>query len=272
VTRRVALLAAALAMAGPAFAHDFWIEPSTFRPAVGSTLGVRLVVGQGFRGDALPRNPAMIARFVLVTDAGETPIGGRAADEPAGAVRIDRPGLALIGYRSLESQVSLEAAKFEAYLKEEGLESVIAARAKSADSQKPSRELFSRSAKSLVEAGDSGAAGFDRVLGLTLELVPEKNPYALKAGDALPVRLLYEGKPLSGALVVALAFDDPDAKVAERTDAGGRVVLRLSREGAWLVKAVHMVPVAGNPNADWRSIWASLTFALPGAGAAAPAP
>ena len=33
-----------------------------------------------------------------------------------------------------------------------------------------------------------------------------------------------------------------------------------------------MVPVTGNPNADWRSIWASLTFALPGAGAAAPAP
>ena len=95
--RRGALLLAALALAAPALAHDFWIEPSTFRPAVGSTLGVRLVVGQGFRGDALPRNPAMIARFVLVTDAGETPVGGRAADEPAGAVRIDQPGLGLIG-------------------------------------------------------------------------------------------------------------------------------------------------------------------------------
>jgi uncharacterized GH25 family protein len=272
VTRRVALLAAALALAAPAFAHDFWIEPSTFRPAVGSTLGVGLFVGQGFRGDALPRNPAMIARFVLVTDAGQTPIGGRAADEPAGSVRIDQPGLALIGYRSLDSQVSLEAAKFEAYLKEEGLEAVIGARAKSGDSQKPSRELFSRSAKSLVEAGGEGSVGYDRVLGLTLELVPEKNPYAMKAGDALPVRLLYEGKPLPGALVIALSHDDPETKVAQRTDADGRVTLRLAKEGAWLVKAVHMVPVTGSPNADWRSIWASLTFALPGATAAAPAP
>ena len=272
MTRRGALLVAALTLAAPAFAHDFWIEPSTFRPAVGSTLGVRLVVGQGFRGDALPRNPAMIARFVLVTDAGETPVGGRAADEPAGAVRIEQPGLGLIGYRSLESTVSLEAAKFEAYLKEEGLESVIAARAKSGDSQKPSRELFSRSAKSLIEAGGEGSGGFDRVLGLTLEIVPEKNPYAMKAGDTLPVRLLYEGKPLAGALVVALAYDDPEAKIAQRTGPDGRAALRLPKEGAWLVKAVHMVPVSGNPNADWRSIWASLTFALPGAGAAAPAP
>lgn len=272
MTRRVALLTAALALAAPAFAHDFWIEPSTFRPAVDSTLGVRLAVGQGFRGDALPRNPAMIARFVLVTDAGETPIGGRAADEPAGSVRIDQPGLALIGYRSLDSQVSLEAAKFEAYLKEEGLEAVIAARAGRGDSQKPSRELFSRSAKSLIEAGGTGAAGYDRVLGLTLELVPEKNPYALKSGDELPVRLVYEGKPLSGALVVALAYDDPETKIAQRSDASGRVRFRLPKAGAWLVKVVHMVPVTGNPNADWRSIWASLTFVLPGADAAVPAP
>jgi len=272
VTRRLIILAAALALAAPAFAHDFWIEPSTFRPAVGATLGVGLVVGQGFRGEALPRNPAMIARFVLVTDAGETPIGGRAADEPAGSVRIDQPGLALIGYRSLDSQVSLEAAKFEAYLKDEGLESVIAARAARGDSQKPSRELFSRSAKSLVQAGGSGGTGYDRVLGLTLEIVPEKNPYAMKAGDELPVRLLYEGKPLSGALVVALNYDAPESRLAQRSDANGRVSFRLPKEGGWLVKAVQMVPVTGNPNADWQSIWASLTFLLPGSGSAAPAP
>lgn len=274
MTRRIALPAAALALAlaAPAFAHDFWIEPSTFRPAVGSTLGVGLVVGQGFRGEALPRNPAMIARFVLVTDAGEKPIGGRAADEPAGSVQIDQPGLALIGYRSLDSQVSLEAAKFEAYLKDEGLESVIAARAGRGDSQKPSRELFSRSAKSLIQAGGSGATGYDRVLGLTLELVPEKNPYTMKAGDELPVRLLYEGKPLAGALVVALNYDAPDDRLARRSDANGRVSFRLPKEGGWLVKAVQMVPVTGNPNADWRSIWASLTFLLPGPGSAAPAP
>jgi hypothetical protein len=33
----------------------------------------------------------------------------------------------------------------------------------------------------------------------------------------------------------------------------------------WLVKAVHIEPVAA-PDADWESLWASLTFELPGAG------
>ena len=32
-------------------AHDFWIEPTAFRPQVGSTVGLSLRFGQGFRGD-----------------------------------------------------------------------------------------------------------------------------------------------------------------------------------------------------------------------------
>ena len=268
--RRAALAGALALSSAAALGHDFWIEPSSFRPAIGSTVGVRLVVGQKFRGDALPRNPAMISRFVLVTEAGEIPVPGRAADDPAGSVRIEQPGLGLIAYRSLESSISLEAAKFEEYLKEEGLEAVIEARARRGESAKPSKELFSRSAKSLIQASGSGTTGFDRILGLTLELVPEKNPYAMAAGDDLSVRLLFEGRPLAGALVVALPWDEPDRRVAARSDRDGRVALRLARTGVWLVKAVHMVPVAGDPNADWRSVWASLTFEVPASAPARP--
>ena len=268
---RRSLLGAALVLAAvPAFGHDFWIEPSAFRPAVGSTLAVRLVVGQRFRGDVLPRNPAMIARFVFVTDQGEIPVPGRAADDPAGSVPIERPGLGLIAFRSLESELSLEADKFDEYLKEEGLESVIAARARRGESQKPSKELYSRAAKCLVQAGGTGDSGFDRVLGLTLELVPEKNPYAMTGGGDLPVRLLFEGKPLSGALVAALPYDAPEKKLAARSDHDGRVTFHLPSGGVWLVKAVQMTPVTGDPNADWRSVWASLTFEAPAAAAPAP--
>jgi hypothetical protein len=37
----------------------------------------------------------------------------------------------------------------------------------------------------------------------------------------------------------------------------------LSKSGAWLVKAVHMVPARADAGADWESVWASLTFELP---------
>lgn len=262
--RRGALLVAAIFLAPPLLAHDFWIEPSSFRPAVGSTLAVRLVVGQKFRGDALPRNPAMIVQFVLVSDSGQMPVVGRAADEPAGSVRVEGPGLQVIGYRSSNSQLSLEPATFEDYLRAEGLELVIEARAQRGESQKPSRELFSRCAKSLILAGDSGAAGYDRTLGFTLELIAEKNPYAMKAGEELPIRILCAGEPLSGALVSALPYDEPDKKLSQRSDRNGRVTFRLPKEGVWLVKAVHMVAAPKGADADWQSLWASLTFEIPG--------
>ena len=259
---RGVLVAAALLLAAPARAHDFWIEPGSFRPAVGSSVAVRLVVGTKFRGEALPRNPASIAQFVLVSDAGLTPVLGRPGDEPAGIVRIEGPGLQVIGYHSLNSQVSLEPAKFEDYLREEGLERVIEARARRGESQKPSREVFSRCAKALLFAGDFGKASHDRVLSFTLELIAEKNPYAMKGGDELPVRIFYEGKPLAGALVAALSYDEPDRKLSRRSDANGRVRFRIPKEGVWLVKAVHMVPAAPGLDADWESLWASLTFEI----------
>ncbi|HEX5719080.1 MAG TPA: DUF4198 domain-containing protein, partial [Thermoanaerobaculia bacterium] len=105
-----------------------------------------------------------------------------------------------------------------------------------------------------------GSSGYDRELGLELELIPERDPYALKPGEALPVRLLYRGKPLDGALVVAIA--PPDARVSART-AGGRVSLALDRPGLWLIKAVHMIPAPEGSGAEWESLWASLTFELP---------
>lgn len=260
--RRGAVLVTALVAAVPLYAHDFWIEPSSFRPAVGSTVAASLLVGQNFRGDPVPRNPAMIVKFVLVTEAGETSVEGRSGDDPAGRVRIGAPGVAVIGYRSRNSFVSQEADKFEDYLREEGLERIIEVRARRGESAKPSREVFSRSAKALLSSG-VGAAGYDRNLALTLELLPEKNPYALGPGQELPIRLLYEQKPLSGALVVALPYDAPDAKLSQRTDRKGRVRLRLPKAGRWLVKAVHMVPANGAAQADWQSLWASLTFEIP---------
>jgi uncharacterized GH25 family protein len=110
------------------------------------------------------------------------------------------------------------------------------------------------------------------VLGFTLELIPERSPYALGVGDALPVVLRYEGKPLAGVLVMAL-HGSGETLASIRSDAAGRARVPLSRGGAWLVKAVHMVPAPAGTDADWESIWASLTFELPAERAmAAPTP
>ncbi len=127
-------------------------------------------------------------------------IEGDEGDEPAGRITIPSAGAHLVGYRSNNSYVSQEPQKFDEYLKEEGLEQIILLRSGRGDGQKPSREFFARCAKALLFAGSGPHTGFDRVLGFTLEIVPEKDPDAWQAGGELVFRLIYEGKPLAGAL------------------------------------------------------------------------
>ena len=256
------IVAALVLTAAPLAAHDMWIEPTTFSPDAGQIVGVRLRVGVDLLGDSLPRDPGLLNQFVFVDAAGSKPVVGRIGDDPAGFLRVAMPGLLVIGYRSNPSAVELPAEKFNQYLKDEGLDAVAGLRARRNETGAAARELFSRCAKSLVLSGSQSQAQGDRLLGFTLELVAERNPYAIRTGEDLPVRLTYEKRPLAGALVVAMNRLNPSEKQAARTDNDGRVRFRLRPGGMWLVKAVHMVPAPAGANAEWASFWASLTFEL----------
>lgn len=262
--RRLAGLAvAAIALSGaPLLAHDMWIDPTTFVPEPGTIVGLRLRVGQDLLGDPLPRDPSLINQFVFEDEAGRKPVIGRDGADPAGFLRVAMPGLVVVGYRSNPSAVEQTAEKFNQYLKEEGLEAIAALRARRNETGAKARELFSRCAKSLVLSGPANPGQGDRPLGFTLELVAERNPYTIGIGQELPFRLIYENRPLAGALVVAINRVNPSEKLIARTNNDGRVRFRLRHGGMWLVKAVHMVPAPAGANAEWASYWASLTFEL----------
>ena len=244
------------------FAHDMWIVPTSFFPAAGQIVGVRFRVGQDMVGDPIPRDPALVNEFVVEDAAGRKPVYGRDGADPAGLLRVSTPGLLVIGYRSNPSAIEMTAEKFNQYLKDEGLDMVAAMRARQNQAGAAAHELFSRCAKSLVLSGSPSDAEHDRALGFTLELVAEKNPYAIRDGDDLPVRLTYEKRPLAGALVIAMNRLNPSDKLTARTDKDGRVRFRLRPGGMWLIKAVHMVPAPVGSKAEWASFWASLTFEL----------
>lgn len=272
---RIPLALALLSLrAAAVLAHDFWIEPSSFEPAPGATVALHLAVGQQWAGDPFPRNNQRIVRFVLAgpqADAEGVRVEGVEGVDPAGVARVAGAGLYLAGYESNNAPLELEAQKFEDYLRLEGLENIVAERARRGESLSNSHEVYARCAKSLLrvrsEAMGTPARGFERVLGFTLELVPEKDPYTAGAGVELPVRVLYRGKPLANALVIAMRKAAPLQTVQARSDRSGRVRLVLAEAGIWLVKAVHMIRLdpqrAQLESAEWQSYWASLTFALP---------
>jgi uncharacterized GH25 family protein len=243
-------------------AHDFWIEPTGFITDLGRVVGVKLRVGDDFHGDPVPRNEALIGDFVVMDATGRRRVVGRDGSDPAGLLRVTSPGLMVIGYRSRPTPVTLPPDKFTQYLKEEGLESVIAARAGTQASQREGRELFSRAAKSLVRSGTTASGSGDRALGFPIELVAERNPYQMRVGDSLPVQLTYKNAPLADTLVVAFNQRHPYQRQRVRSDRNGRATFTIDEPGLWLVKAVHMVPAPAGSNADWESFWASLTFEI----------
>jgi uncharacterized GH25 family protein len=106
------------------------------------------------------------------------------------------------------------------------------------------------------------------IYGLPLELVPEQNPYRLVADKSLTVRVLRGGKPASGAAVQIWQRQPnglPTTHFSTRANQNGRILLRLSGPGPYLLAAVDMTaaPAKLRDRADWQSTWASLTFAGP---------
>ena len=261
-------------------AHDFWIQPVDFRNRAGSVVALQLFVGDHFhQGTPFTRDPSHIRRFIAVGPTGQIPMSslpgrlsglayrrqsdlGSAARKPAAYLQPKKPGLYVIGYESNPTRAALETERFASYLAAEGLEKPLYPPDRKAQSKKHIIELYSRCAKSLVAVGDIEAGLGDVQLGFTLELMAEKNPYALSPEDGLSVRIFFEGKALPGALISALSQNDPGRKVSARSDQDGRVIFSLSGGGIWMVRAIHMVPADSSTSADWQSYWASLTFEL----------
>lgn len=222
-------------LALPAFGHDFWIEPSAYRPAPGSVVALELLVGEHFKGDRIAVRPERIERFVARSASGEAEVNA------SRQVVFSAPATIVV-YRGRPNRVELVAGKFEQYLREEGLEWVIAERKARGESALPGRELFSRCAKTLLGTGDQAS-------GLRLEIVRREAGFSVT----------FEGKPLANSLVVAMPKGG-GAVLRGRTDERGFVALPVT-SGVWLVKTVHMVRlVPATGNADWESLWASVSF------------
>lgn len=257
----IAAWAGALGLALSSAAHEFWLEPAKFNPTPGEIVQVALFVGERFAGEPFVRDDAHFRRFELLTNVGASKVLGRSGAAPAGMTRLTTPGLGILVYESHPRLSELAAERFEAYLREEGLESIIPQRAALGEAQKAGSEAYSRCAKSILYSGaPQPLAGFDRVVGLTLEIIPLENPVIQPAANFLPVRVLFRGQPLPDARVVAINRGGPSQLRETRTNAAGEARVPLDRDGVWMLTTIHMTRAPTAAEADWESYWSSLTF------------
>jgi uncharacterized GH25 family protein len=154
----------------------------------------------------------------------------------------------------------MKADSFEKYLKEEGLNSIVAARAQRGETDKAARERYTMYAKTIFLAGAPND-GYKAVAGLPLEIVPQKDPYGLEAGEALPVLVLLRGAPAANLEVTAASTAAGyKPHIIGKTDANGRLNVPVSA-GQWRLHTIHMERAIGS-DADWESVWTTLTFEI----------
>ncbi|MDB5269953.1 MAG: hypothetical protein JWP58_2993 [Hymenobacter sp.] len=279
----VNVLAAAgiMSISTAALAHEFWLEAPRFRLQLGETVNVHTFIGADFKGEPWTTRAAKIQRLVrfgpTCTDSTDlTPKNATEADTFRTGFTFAQPGTHVVLLRSTNSFIELPADQFTAYLREEGLDYALKLRQENEEMAKPGRETYRRCAKTLIQVGEAAAtsavtdSACRHVYGLPLELVPEQNPYRLAADKALTVRVLRAGRPAFGAAVQVWQRQPgglPTMHYTTRANQNGRILLRLSGPGPYLLAAVDMsaAPAKLRARADWQSTWASLTFAGPAA-------
>ena len=162
------------------------------------------------------------------------------------------------------SYITLEPDKFDDYLREDGMEYIIAEREKLGETGKKGNERYSRFIKSLIQVGGKRDRTFSQRTGLRFEVVPLANPYSLKLGEELSVQVLFEGKPLADKVLYA-DNRDGDLVTQQRfvTNTEGIAAIKLDRKGVWLVRLVFMQRCSKNcEGADWESFWGALSFGM----------
>lgn len=252
-------------IAVPLLAHDFWLQPLRFQAAVDAPLPLTFQLGHG----AFRQRWGAESKILFLYDF----FGGQRRDLRGDlqstrstdlVTHFPAPGLHVIGMQSSYALSDLPAIRFNDYAKAEGLALVLASRQRAGTTNTNGRERYSRRAKALVQIGEQTPATqalATRAIGLKLEIVPERNPYALGPTRTLPVRVMYNGRRLPNATVMltSLEFDARPLATAV-TDRAGRAVFEVPPVGEWLINVVWSEPVRGDPNADFDTTFSSLTF------------
>ena len=270
---RVAVLTLALvaSVTTLALSHDLFLKPDAFFVAPHGN--VRLVALNGTFSTSEGSVAAdRLLDLAVVSPGGRTKPDTSAWRAEGKATRWTAPvgtaGTYVFGASLRPRLIKLDGAQFNAYLKDDGLPDVLAARKASGELAKGATERYAKHVKALVQVGDARTASFGEVLGYPAELVPLTNPYqAVRGARAIEVRALVDGAPVANQVVLAGGRTASGGRIREqsvRTDASGKATIRLATAGVWYVKFIRMVrvPASAHDSVDYESKWATLTFGV----------
>jgi len=170
------------------------------------------------------------------------------------------PGFYVLGVETKPNSINLDAEEFNSYLVSDGLPHIFLLRSKEKSLGQSARERYQKSPKAVVKVGN-GVGDLSKPLGLFLEIVPLNDPFALKIGDTLKVRVDFRGQPLSDANLGWNHAGDGEPSGTVRSDRRGEALIPIARTGFMTIRLTHMTrPKAADY--EWESFWTTLTFRM----------
>jgi len=245
-------------------AHDTWLVPDPWVIQPGTSVRISVRTGMDFpfslNAVALDR----IGKFYILGKGGRVKLGNhRVEGKSTTATCIPgKPGTHVAALALKPRKIELTAKAFNDYLLHDGMKKVWEYRKREGILEEDAVEYYAKYPKTLIQVGDVTDDTCVKPAGLKAEIVPLVNPYTLKKGDKMKVRVLFMGRPLAGT-EVAWSYPGMGETFAGSVISGeyGEAVVPLEKAGPYVIRMTHMEHVK-KPDHQWESSWASLTFSV----------
>jgi uncharacterized GH25 family protein len=262
--KRVILVVFVFVISLLAEAHEFWLQPRKYKYKVGEEMKVDFMVGENFTGEFWDMSVHKVEKAEIHFAGGSANLTTQVKPTKGSnlSYKFLKEGTHLLTLQSNAAFIELEGAKFNEYIKEDGLDNITELRTKENALDKPAKEFYQRFVKLLVQSGDKIDNTFIKRVNFPIEIVPLSNPYAMKTGDYLECRVFFQGKPSAHQLVKVWSH------VGNRiflqniyTEDDGTLKFPISSSGPWMVSTVEMI-LSEKAGADYQSMWTSLVFGI----------
>lgn len=250
----------AILLPASAIAHDTWLIPDQFNLAPNSTVTLDMTSGMEFpKLDSGPKpERVQSAKCRLAGKIFDITNKTAALHSLQFKAELAEAGIATFWVELPARSIELKPEQVKEYLDE--VDAPEALRKQWAEMKEPRwRESYTKHPKTFVRVGEPASdRSWADPAGMFLEIVPEKDPTALKRGDDFSVRVLKDGKPFAGFSLNAVGPSQPKGET-RKTDSAGRVMFRLNAAGRWLLRGTD-IRKSNQPETDWESDFTTLTL------------
>jgi uncharacterized GH25 family protein len=260
----VLILLALSSIGYPAAAHDTWIQPRRTVVLHGTIAQIDLTSGDKFAvfDAAIMPDRVATARARLNGKTVDVQLGAPEKKSLEIRVPLSDPGIATIWLSLTPKFIELNRKEVQHYLQEIDAPALLTQAWYAGKGSKPWREIYAKHTKTFVVVGRGGRTKADRSwsepVGMPLEIVPEKDPTTLRAGDEFPVRVLRNKAPLAD-FSLGIVREGKTNRAFNKTDVGGRAVFKVARAGKWLLRGTELRS-SNKPGIDWESDFTTLSF------------